>query len=302
MKTASELKAILKSHSGVDSHVHTHLCDGAADMTVENIGKAAEEKGLGAVVLTPHFHKCVSDESETLYTDTNEDILLSLREEINAFHRHSDVTVLLSTEADIISLDGDTSLTLTQAGERALDLVTPTLNYHPLLPLKFVHLTYGKDCNALHESGEFQEAAEKAGGIPHLLETMYEAEANAIQKCPYPAMLGHFFAAHNLHPDRYSWFGAKEEHLLLMKNECEKLFQILQEKDAMIDLSGIHLKGTVTAEEKADQNGFLTEFQRHAVFLCREMKIPFYFGSDAHKLHKIGSEREYPYTVLLKNC
>jgi hypothetical protein len=87
-----------------------------------------------------------------------------------------------------------------------------------------------------------------------------------------------------------------------MKNECKKLFQILQEKDAMIDLSGIHLKGTVTAEVKAEQNGFLTEFQRYAVSLCREMKIPFYFGSDAHKLHKIGSEWTYPNTVLLKKC
>ena len=297
MKTANELKAVLKSPCGVDSHVHTHLCDGAADMTVENIGKEAEKKGLRVVVLTPHFHKCVSDESETLFTDTSEDILLSLREEIDAFHRHSDVTVLLSTEADILNLDGDTSLSLTEAGERALDLVTPTLNYHPLLPLKFVHLTYGRDCNALHESGEFQEAAEKAGGIPHLLETMYEAEANAIEKCPYPAMLGHFFAAHNLHPDRFSWFGAKEEHLPLMKNGCRKLFQALQEKNAMVDLSGIHLKGA-TAEEKAAQNGFLTEFQRYAVFLCKEMEIPFYFGSDAHRLAKIGSEWEYPEKVL----
>lgn len=58
----------------INSHVHTHLCDGRPDMTVANIAARASEKGLKLIILTPHFHKQVTDGETTLYTDSDEGI------------------------------------------------------------------------------------------------------------------------------------------------------------------------------------------------------------------------------------
>jgi hypothetical protein len=154
MKTFAELNEILKKypHGSVNSHIHTHLCDGKPEMTVQNIAQKACEHGIELVILTPHFHKKVSDSTATLYEDSDENILIALREEIDSYHKNSDgkVRFLLSTEADILGVDGITSLNDSSAAEDALDLVTPTVNYHPLLPLKAVEVTYGKCIEEIH--------------------------------------------------------------------------------------------------------------------------------------------------------
>ena len=48
MKSYKELKAILSAYSWrqMNVHVHTHLCDGKPEMTVENIAAEAEKKGI----------------------------------------------------------------------------------------------------------------------------------------------------------------------------------------------------------------------------------------------------------------
>ena len=83
MKTVAQLHEILRKHDfrKVDLHIHTHLCDGEPDMTVENIANQAMEKGLTCIVLQPHFHKQVSDETATLYTDTDEDFYVDTKDD-----------------------------------------------------------------------------------------------------------------------------------------------------------------------------------------------------------------------------
>lgn len=294
MKTQEELLKFFSTAKAVDAHVHTHLCDGSPDATVANIAASAENSGIDTVVLTPHFHKAVADETEALYADTDETILLRLREEIEEYReKGGSVRFLLSVEADILSPSGETALSVSRRVEEALDLVTPTMNYHPLLPLRFVHLTYGRDINELHDSGEFALAAEKAGGIAYLLRTMYEIEANAIKKCPYPAMLGHFFAAHSVHPDRNTWFGAREEDLPLMKEGALRVIAACKEKGAMLDLTGVHLQRGETVEERLSKNGFLVEFQRFVADACRKSGLLFFGGSDAHSPGGVGGLTEY---------
>ena len=295
MKTIRQLREILDAGKWVDAHVHTHLCDGSPEMTVQNIGCKAEKVGIDTVVLTPHFHKQVSDETETLYTDSSDDMFPVLREEIRRYEKDGGtVRFLLSTEADILSMDGDLSLNLSPEAEQALDLVSPTLNYHPLLPLKFVHLTYGMDVNAVHDSGEYTRFAERLGGIGAVLESMYQAEANALLRCPYPAMLGHLFMAHSVHPDRYSCFDARPEHLALMKQGIASILAACGKTGAMIDLTGVHLFPGVTVQEKLTQNGFLVDFQQHVLRECHRLDVPAFFGSDAHGLHELGgAETEY---------
>ena len=282
MKNIIEIQEVLRESRTVEAHIHTHLCDGAADMTVENIARRAEELGIDTVILTPHFHKRVSDATETLYDET----------------AGGKTRILLSVEADILSMDGKTALRLSPEAEQALDFVTPTMNYHPLLPLKFVHLTYGKDVNGLHESGEYARAAAELGGVARVLETMYETQANAILRCPYPAMLGHFFAAHSVHPDRYTWFGARGEHLPLMKEGVSRVIEACRRAGAILDLTGVHLKEESVAEKMA-KNGFLVELQRFAVEECLAKGVPFVTGSDSHKLTVIGRSRPY-YDALLE--
>ncbi len=286
--------------SFVDVHVHTHLCDGQPEMTVANIAARAKERGIGAVVLVPHWHKQVSDETETLYEDSKASMLLALREEIEAQRRIDDsVQFLLSAEADILSVDGTIALELTPEIETAVDLITPTMNYNPILPLRCVHLTYGKDINGLHESGEYARMADRLGGVEKVLEAMYEAEANAILRAPYTCMLGHFFAAHAIHPDKYSWFGATQEHLPLMKAGADKVIAACAEKNATLDLTGVHVKDQ-TAEEKIRQQGFWFEFQRYVVDSCRKHGVGAYPGSDSHRLKKLGTNLSY-YDLLLKS-
>ena len=95
VETIDEIIKILDSAGRVNVHVHTHLCDGAADMTVENIASEAKKHRIGA-----------------------------------------------------------------------LDLITPTMNFNPLLPLRMVALTNPKTRDELHRSGEFEKAAAAAGGLP----------------------------------------------------------------------------------------------------------------------------------------
>ena len=292
MKTIAELRAVLDSvpWRRVDAHVHTHLCDGQPEMTVENIGRRAEEAGIGVVVLTPHFHKKVSDETETLYEDSSVEMLVRLREEIDAYR--GGTKFLLSTEADILGVDGEICLSFTDEAVQALDLVTPTMNYNPLLPLCMVHLTYGRDIDRLHESGAYRKAAEEAGGIGKVLEAVYECEANAILKIPYPKMVGHFFAAHSIANDLYSWFGAAEEHLPVMKAGAEKLIAACKQTGAMVDLTGLHPKNE-TPLHKRQKDGFLYDFQRWFLNRCEAEGIPAYPGSDSHGLGGIGSSLCY---------
>ena len=294
MRTIRELKEILSVYKKVDSHVHTYLCDGKPEMTVGNIAAIALERGIDCVILTPHFHKRVSDVSETLYSDSSEDIFFALRDDIERYEREDGrVRFFLSAEADILSVSGETSLTLSYDAEKQLDLVTPTVNYHPILPLKFVHLTYGRDVNALHESGEYGAAAESVGGIGRVLETYYQTQVNAITICPYPSMLGHFFAAHSVHPDKYTWFGVAPEHMDIMKEGARSVISQCKRSHSMIDLTGVHLGRGETVDERMDKNGFLVDFQHFVMEECAESGVLAFWGSDAHGLSHLGESHDY---------
>ena len=289
MKTVAQLHEILRKHDfrKVDLHIHTHLCDGEPDMTVENIANQAMEKGLTCIVLQPHFHKQVSDETATLYTDTDEEILVKLREEIEKYY---------AAHGTALTIDGTTALKLSARGEAALDLVTPTVNYHPLLPLKAVEVTYGACICEIHGSGLYRSFVEKAGGVAHIMQTLYEAEVNAILRCPYPCMLGHFLAAHARPRECYSWFGAEEEHLEIMKQGAEKILAACQKTGAMIDLTGVRPNGEIdeTLEGKRIRDGFFYDFQRWFIAKCKEKGIIALPGTDSHALVPIGTTGYYP--------
>ena len=294
MKKIGEVKEALSSFARVDSHVHTHLCDGMPEMTVENIAQSAKVRGVDCVILVPHFHKRLYNGDNTLYDDTDESIFPALREEISSYEKNDGtVAFFLSTETDILTEDGDISLDISRAAEDALDFVMPTFNFHPLLPLAFVKLTYGKYINGLHESGEYENAAKKIGGVSKVLETMYRSEVNALDRCPYPAMLGHFFMAHSIHPDKYSAFGAKEDNLPLMKDGARRVVEACKRNNALIDLTGVHLGSAETVTHRIQTNGFLVDFQIYTVCECMRQNVGFFFGSDAHRLGGVGAERGY---------
>jgi histidinol phosphatase-like PHP family hydrolase len=270
-------------------------------MTVENIAAIAKSRGVDGVILTPHFHKGVSDETAMLYEDSNEDLFLALREEINYYEKtDGSVHFLLSTEADILSVDGELSLDISKKAENALDLITPTMNYHPLLPLKFVGLTMGKYIDELHESGAYEKAAAELGGVSKVLSLMYETQTNAVRRCPYPAMLGHLFMAHSFHPYQNNCFGAKREHLELMKEGVSQLIAACRDTDTFIDLTGVHLIGEQTAKDKIKNNDFLVEFQRFVIQECQRMGVFTYYGSDAHSLSSVGKNCADYFALVLR--
>lgn len=292
MKTINELHKILVDcpFDKVDAHIHTHLCDGQKNMTVENIAKKAEDAGMSLIILTPHFHKKVSDDTATLYEDTDEEIFIKLRDEINNYK--GGVRILLSTEADILSTNGETALKISKNAEDALDLVTPTVNYHPLLPLKAVEVTYGRCIEEIHKSGLYNSFVERVGGVENVLKSLYETEVNAILNSPYPAILGHFFAAHSYAVGMYNWFGAKPEHIEIIKNGAENVIDACAKKGAMIDLTGIHC-GELSYKEKQNADGFFFDFQKWFIKKCKEKSVIVLPGTDSHGIGSVGDVDYY---------
>lgn len=296
MKSLNELHKVLNQYpfSAVNAHVHTHLCDGQPNMTVENIAAEAEKLGIRLIVLTPHFHKQVSDESATLYEDTNPEILVRLREEIERYHKDSNgnVRFLLSTEADILNVHGDLSLNLTKEVEEALDFVTMAVNYHPLLPLNMVETTYSRCIAGLHGSGEYMKCVNKVGTVSDILEALYETEVNAIKKVQYPAMLGHFLAAHSYAKDKYNWFGANASHVDLMKKGAQRVMEACERTRTIVDITGIHC-GNMSFEAKAKADGFFFDFQKWFISQCKKRRITMVPGGDTHALEMLHESLYY---------
>ena len=289
MNSQKELKGIFQAYSWaqMNVHVHTHLCDGRPDMTVENIAKEAEKAGVKLIVLTPHFHKQLQDSSMVLYENSDEMIFLTLRDEINEYEkRGGKVRFLLSSEVDIISVDGTLSMTPSKLVEGNLDFIMPTLNFHPALPLRAVDVTNPEGRNKMHGSGEYMEMVEKAGGMEKMIDAMYTAQANAIQNISLPAMLGHFFAAHSKN-GQYNWFGLREEHLPMMKEGAEKVLEACKSTGTMIDITGNRIQGK-DVDAKRQDLGFLFDFQKWFLGRCDELGIITCPGGDAHDLSRIS--------------
>lgn len=296
MKTQKQLREIIAAYPfyKINAHIHTHLCDGAPTMTVENIAPEAERAGFELIVLTPHFHKQVSDGCMTLYHDTDENILLQLRDEIDFYKKHNGkINILLSTETDILTIDGDLSLAISKEVENALDFVAPTINYHPLLPLEMVAATDIKQVDRFHSSGRYRELIPKEFSADYILQTYYEAAINAITKCEYPSMLGHFFAPHSIADKEYTWFEVDEAYLPMMMDATDKLLRTCAGIQAVLDITGIHLMNGTTPTEQPLKDGFLYQFQRFTLEKCREYGIPFCPGSDAHNLPRIAECKLY---------
>lgn len=289
VKTREELREIFQSYAWnkMNVHVHTLLCDGKPEMTVENIAEKAKEVGVELVVLTPHFHKQLKDSETVLYEDTDETIFAKLRQEICEYEKKDGtVRFLLSSEVDILSVDGELSMKPSALIEENLDFITPTLNFHPILPLRAVGVTNPEGREKIHGSGEYDILVEQAGGMETIIEALYTTQVNAIRKAPYPAMLGHFFSAHS-RAGKYSWFELKAEHLPMMRAGAERVLEACKETGTLIDITGIRINGT-DIEAKKQELGHFYEFQTWFVKRCREMDIVACPGGDAHDLSRIS--------------
>lgn len=296
MKTTQQLRDTISAFPAyrINAHIHTHLCDGGQDMTVENIAAAAERAGIALVILTPHFHKQVRDDSAVLYKDTDEGIFPALRDEIRSYRaRGGSLEILLSTEADILSVDGELSLSLSAKAEDALDLVTPTLNYHPLLPLAAVEATDIHKVESFYDSGKYDALTAGLGDASQILPAFYLAQTNAVLKCPYPAMLGHFFAAHSIPDKTRTWFPVRAEDLPVMEQCANRLLAACAKTNTLLDVTGIHLMNGTTPAQQREKDGFLYQFQQFTLEKCRENHILFCPGSDAHQMPRISESLIY---------
>ncbi len=103
---------------------------------------------------------------------------------------------------------------------------------------------------------------------------------------------------HSIHPDTYSCFDAREEHLPIMKEGALRIIEACRRRHAMIDLTGVHLQKEESAGDKIAKNGFLVDFQTFVIRKCIKRGVDFYFGNDAHSLRGVGSTSEY-YKLLL---
>lgn len=296
MKTHAQLREIITSYPfyKINAHIHTHLCDGASDMTVENIAAEAEKAGFELVILTPHFHKKLSDNSATLYWNSDESIFLQLRDEISFYDRtNGRIKVLLSTEADVLSVNGDLSFSPSTAAEQALDMVTPAVNFHPLLPLATVEATFTTKVDAFYSSGKYTDLIPPQMDTQEIIQTYYKATENAVRSCPYPGTLGHFFAAHTIPDRKHAWFDFQESHLPLMMDGARRVVDACAKSGRILDITGIHLLNDTAPMQQPAKDGFLHSFQRFTLDLCRAKNVPFVPGSDAHNLPRIHECKLY---------
>ena len=158
----------------------------------------------------------------------------------------------------------------------------------------------GKYIDELHKSGAYGQAAAELGGVSEVLSLMYKTQINAVRRCPFPAMLGHLFMAHSFHPFQNNCFGATREHLELMKDGVRRLIATCCDKDTLIDLTGVHLRGQQTAEDKIKNNDFLVDFQRFVIQECQRKGVAAYYGSDAHSLSSVGNTCADYFALVLR--
>ena len=296
MKTHAQLREIITSYPfyKVNAHIHTHLCDGAANMTVENITTEAEKAGFELVILTPHFHKKLTDRSATLYWDSDESIFLQLRDEIDYYERtNGRIKVLLSTEADILTVNGDLSLSPSAAAEQALDMITPTVNFHPLLPLAAIEATFITKVDEFYSSGKYASLIPDHINTTDIIQTYYEATVNAVRNCRYPGTLGHFFIAHTIPDRKHAWFDFHESHLPMMLEGARRVVEACENTERILDITGIHLLNGTTPSQQPAKDGFLYRFQCATLDMCRQKNVPFVPGSDAHNLPRIHECKLY---------
>ena len=52
----------------------------------------------------------------------------------------------------------------------------------------------------------------------------------------------------------------------------------------MFDLTGIHFAAGVDEAKQREKDGYFYKFQRYTMDRCRELGIPYAFGTDAHGL------------------
>ena len=134
-------------------------------------------------------------------------------------------------------------------------------------------------------SGDSNNSVVK-GGMEKIIDAMYTAQANAIQNISFPAMLGHFFAAHSKN-GQYNWFGLREEHLPMMMEGAEKVLEACKSTGTMIDITGNRIKDTDILFKRRDL-GFLFDFQKWFLGRCDELGIITCPGGDAHDLSRIS--------------
>ena len=82
-----------------------------------------------------------------------------------------------------------------------------------------------------------------------------------------------------------------------MKEGARRVVEACLSRGTILDLTGVHTK-VDTVEEKMKKNGFLLDFQRFVVALCREKGVSVVSGADSHSLSAIGRSRAY-YEALL---
>ena len=311
MKSVAELREIINHFKPMEmnAHVHTHLCDGTHEMTVDNIAREACAKGIGLTILTPHCHHLLKEGDFSLYWDTDPCIFERLREKIETYQKKDGrVRFLLSSEVDILSMDGGISMEPSRQIECNLDMITVTMNFHPGLSIRSVELSYYHRIRELYDSGEAQKLMDTVGGKEKAMRMAYSAQASAIRSCPYPCALGHFWISHNSCFDGYNWSGLVESDLDAMKEGAAEVLDALHRRGGMLDVTGIQdpdqqwLKDLGLNRKVVEPAGFFREFHRWVLREAEKLEIPVLCGSDAHALDTIGRSRIYQeyFNELLK--
>jgi len=115
----------------IDMHIHSCLDDGKKDMTVENILKEAEKKGVDEIGIVMHYHKFIPSIECKLYGNiAPEECNSKLNQLIKEIRKVENSDVKVGIETEIIDVEGN--LNASEEVMEKVDYVLGSCHWFPV--------------------------------------------------------------------------------------------------------------------------------------------------------------------------
>ena len=266
----------------IDIHIHSCFDDGKKDMTVGNIIKEAEKKGVEEIGIVIHYHKFLPSAEFKLYGDIDpEECNLKLNQLIKKIRKVENKNVKIGIETEIIDMKGN--LNASEEVIEKVDYVLGSCHWFPedILPIQLTTLIYKDRERGIkyYQSEEWKKMIDKIGRekIIEKCFTMYE---NVITKYP-SIILSH---PHLAELAVYKIIDSLEE----VKNHLFNLATLMGKKKILFNLTEPMVK--LIDNPSIDNSGIKDFWASLPVWIniCKEKGVKFIPGSDAHCLEEVG--------------
>ncbi|MCM8803793.1 MAG: PHP domain-containing protein [Candidatus Omnitrophica bacterium] len=269
----------------VDIHIHSCFDDGASEMTINNIIKEAKNKKLTKIGIVIHYHKFLPSKEYKLYGNIEpEKSKIKLRKLIKDLDKINDasIQIKLGIETEIIDTDGN--LNCYDEIFEKVDYILCACHWLPdeILPSNLTILIYKDREKAIqyYKSYQYKKIIDNFGR-ERIIEKYFLMYENLISK--YPGVI--------LSHPHFGELAVYQiiENLEQVKNYLYLLSEKMEKNKISFNITEPMVSLIETPE--IDNCGIKKSFWSSLLFwinICKEKKIEFIPGSDAHNLEGIG--------------